>query len=46
MFRSKKQFIWRFNLESKDHTVELFVSKMSSKKKVVVDGQIKAELKQ
>jgi len=42
---TKLQYIWRFNLDSKDHTVELFASKLSNKKKVVLDGTLKQELK-
>jgi len=36
---TKLQYIWRINLESEDFTVELFTSKLTSKKKVVVNGK-------
>ena len=45
LFRSKKQYIWRFKIGESYHTVELFNSKMSKKKKVMVNGTLKAEMK-
>ena len=44
MIRTKKQYIWRFHLDDKDVTIELFASKLSGKKKVIVNGQLKAEM--
>jgi len=41
---TKQQYIWRFQIDGKDVTVELFNSKMSNKKKVMVNGQLKAEM--
>ena len=41
---TKKQFIWRFHLDGKDITIELFNSKLSGKKKIIVNGQLKAEM--
>ena len=35
---TKLQYIWHFKLEGEDNTVELFTSKLTSKKKVVVNG--------
>ena len=31
---TKKQYIWRFKLEVKDYTIELFTSVLSGKKKI------------
>lgn len=36
---TKKQIIWKFRLDSIDHSVELFASMLSGKKKVIRDGQ-------
>ena len=44
--RTKKQYIWRFQIMGKDMTVELFNSTLSSKKKIMVNNQLKAEMKQ
>jgi hypothetical protein len=41
---TKKQYIWRFHLDDKDITIELFNSKLSGKKKIIVNGQLKAEM--
>jgi hypothetical protein len=32
---TKKQYIWRFKLEGKDYTVEMFTSVLSGKKKII-----------
>jgi len=36
--KSKRHFIWKFEIEGKPHRAEIVVSYMSGKKKVVVDG--------
>ena len=37
--RTKRQYIWRFNLGDKDCCIELFKSTMSGKKSLVINGQ-------
>ena len=37
--------VWKLNLKDKDYTIELFTSKLSGKKKVVVNGQTFYETK-
>jgi hypothetical protein len=41
--RTKKQYVWRLNLDGQDFTIELFTSKLSGKKKVVVNGEVKLD---
>lgn len=36
---TKKQYIWRFKLEGKYYSVEMFTSVLSGKKKIVQNGQ-------
>ncbi|CAK74227.1 unnamed protein product (macronuclear) [Paramecium tetraurelia] len=36
---SKKKYTWKFSIDDKDHTIELFVSGLSGKKKVVHNGK-------
>lgn len=36
--KSKKQFIWKFELDGLQHTIEFLVSKLTGKKKVIQDG--------
>ena len=36
---TKKLFVWKFNLDKKDYTVELYTSMMSGKKKICQNGQ-------
>lgn len=36
---SKKKYSWKFSIDDKDHTIELFVSSLSGKKKVVHNGR-------
>ena len=43
--RTKKQYIWRYQVDGKDVTVELFNSRMSGKKKIIVNGQLHTETK-
>jgi len=45
LVRSKKQYIWRFQLEGLTACIEYFNSKVSKKKKLIVDGELKAEAK-
>lgn len=35
---TKKQYIWRFKLEGKEYTVEMFASTLSGKKKILQNG--------
>jgi hypothetical protein len=37
---TKRKFRWEFTIAGKDHFVELFDSKLTSKKKVIADSQI------
>lgn len=36
--KSKKRFVWKFELDGLQHTIEFYVSKLTGKKKVVQDG--------
>lgn len=36
--KSKKQFIWKFELDGLQHTIEFLVSKLTGKKKILQDG--------
>jgi hypothetical protein len=38
---SKKKYTWRFQLDSQEFTIDLFVSKISSKRKILLNGDIK-----
>lgn len=38
---SKKHYIWKFALEGKIYTVDLFSSKFSGKKKIKIDGEVR-----
>ena len=40
VYSTKKQYIWRFKLEGKDYTIEMFTSLLSGKKKIVQNGQV------
>ncbi|CAG9319931.1 unnamed protein product [Blepharisma stoltei] len=42
---SKKRFTWKFELDGQEHVVDLYVSKISGKRKVLVDGDIKIQAK-
>jgi hypothetical protein len=35
---TKLQYIWRFNMDGTEYTVELFTSKLTSKKKLIING--------
>lgn len=37
---SKLHYTWTFEIENEKHTVQLYTSKLSNKKKVVVDDQV------
>jgi hypothetical protein len=43
--KSKKQFIWKFELDGLQHTIEFLVSKLTGKKKVIQDGIVLLEQK-
>ncbi|CAG9331494.1 unnamed protein product [Blepharisma stoltei] len=42
---SKKRFMWKFELDGKEQVIDLFVSKMSGKRKILLNGDIKIEAK-
>ncbi|CAG9336260.1 unnamed protein product [Blepharisma stoltei] len=42
---TKKRHSWKFELDGHEHTVDLYVSKISGKRKVLVDGDIKIQTK-
>lgn len=42
---SKVRHSWRFELEDAEHTIDLYVSRMSRKRKVIADGSITLEFK-
>lgn len=37
---SKIKFVWKFNYSGKVHTIELFNSRISGKKKLIADGKM------
>eukprot|EP00347_Sterkiella_histriomuscorum_P010870 403374607 len=37
---TKKQYVWRFILDGKNYTIEMFTSVLSGKKKILQNGQI------
>ena len=37
---TKKQYIWEFTLDNKNHKIEYFDSLLSSKRKVLIDGKV------
>ena len=39
MYRSKKKFTWKFEIDGMQHTVEFQISLITGKKKVYQDGQ-------
>jgi len=42
---SKKYYIWEFDLSNKLHKVEIFHSKLSGKKKLLLDGKVLTQTK-
>lgn len=34
-YSTKKQYVWRFKLDAKDYTIEMFTSILSGKKKIL-----------
>lgn len=36
--RSKKRFTWKFSIDEIQYTIELFVSTLSGKKKITLNG--------
>ena len=43
--RSKKKHLWKVSIDDHEHSVELYVSKLSNKRKVLVDGDIRTSTK-
>ena len=43
--RSKKKHLWKLSLDDHEHSVELYVSKLSNRRKVLVDGDIRVSTK-
>lgn len=43
LFRSKKRYTWKFNIDGSDYTIELFSSSLSGKKKVTLNGATRHE---
>jgi len=39
MKKSKKRFIWKFQVDGHEHVLEMFVSYMSGKKQIILDGR-------
>jgi hypothetical protein len=39
MKKSKKRFIWKFQIDGHEHVLEMFVSYMSGKKQIILDGR-------
>lgn len=37
---SKKKFTWKFSVDSREHTVDMYVSTLTGKRKVLVDGDL------
>lgn len=37
---SKKKFTWKFSVDSREHTIDMYVSSLSSKRKVLLDGDL------
>jgi len=38
--KTKKHYVWKFNIDGRDHILELFTSMISGKKKIMIDGRI------
>ena len=43
--KTKKKLSWTFELEGKAHLLEMYISKLSSKIKIILDGDIKVDTK-
>ena len=43
--RSKKKHLWKLSIDDHEHSVELYVSKLTNKRKVLVDGDIRISTK-
>ena len=37
---SKKKLTWKFSVDSREHTIDMYVSSLSSKRKVLLDGDL------
>lgn len=44
--RSKKYYLWKFEIDGSTQILELFNSQVSGKKKVIMNGKIVCERKQ
>jgi hypothetical protein len=43
MGRTKRRYVWKFELDSETYTIEMFNSVLSGKKKVLLNGKVLIE---